>query len=41
MNKVVFCSVLVVLVLVVVGLIWWLGGYGLMLSCFLIAGLLQ
>lgn len=40
-DKFIFCSVLVVLVLVVVGLVWWLGGYGLLLGCILVAGLVQ
>ena len=41
MDRVIFYSVLVVLVLVLVGLVWWLGGYGLLIGCILVAGLVQ
>lgn len=41
MDQILFYSVLVVLVLVVVGLVLWLGGYGLLLGCILVAGLGQ
>ena len=39
MDRIFFYSVLVVLV--VVGLVLWLGGYGLLLGCILVAGLIQ
>lgn len=40
-DKFIFCSVLVVLVLVLVGLFVWLGGYGVLLGSILVAGLVQ
>lgn len=40
-DKFIFCSVLVVLVLVLVGLALWLGGYGALIGCILVAGLIQ
>ena len=41
MDRILFYSVVLVLVLVLVGLVWWLGGYGALIGCILVAGLVQ